>query len=168
EAMTLADRIALMQDGRIIQYAPPREIYNQPDDVFGGWFMGNPGMNFFEGLFQQAHDGAYHLPFFAQPLRLNSANGNVAQLTLGIRPEHVKVSTTQSGNAVLAQVVDRAIVIGGQTLLQLKVGELTCKAKLPAGQGNGLGNEVWVEFPLDRVRLFGADGHHPDVALLVS
>ncbi|MEZ4680118.1 MAG: ABC transporter ATP-binding protein [Caldilineaceae bacterium] len=50
EAMTLADRIALMQDGRIIQYAPPREIYNQPDDVFGGWFMGNPGMNFLKGF----------------------------------------------------------------------------------------------------------------------
>ncbi|HRW06167.1 MAG TPA: TOBE domain-containing protein, partial [Caldilineaceae bacterium] len=84
---------------------------------------------------------------------------------LGIRPEHVKVSAAQMGSAVTAQVVDRAIVIGGQTLLQLKVGDLTCKAKLPAGQGRDLGEEVWVEFPLDRVRLFGADGHHPDVAL---
>jgi len=165
EAMTLADRIALMQDGRIIQYAPPREIYNQPDDLFGGWFMGNPGMNFFEGLFKQAHDGAYRLPFFAHPLRLTGANGNAAGLTLGIRPEHVKVRAAPSGNAVAAQVVDRAIVIGGQTLLQLKVGELICKAKLPAGHGNGLGDQVWVEFPLARVRLFGADGHHPDVAL---
>jgi ABC-type sugar transport system ATPase subunit len=167
EAMTLADRIALMQDGRIIQYAPPREIYNQPDDVFGGWFMGNPGMNFFEGLFKQAQAGAYRLPFFAQPLQLHGATVNAAQLTLGIRPEHVRVSAAQSGNAVAAQVVDRAIVIGGQTLLQLKVGDRICKAKLPARQGNGLGDEVWVEFPLDRVRLFGADGHHPDVALAV-
>lgn len=168
EAMTLADRIALMQDGRIIQYAPPREIYNEPDDVFGGWFMGNPGMNFFEGLFESPQDGAYRIPFFAQPLQLTGANGNAAQMTLGIRPEHVKVHAEQGGNAVPAQVVDRAIVIGGQTLLQLKVGDLICKAKLPAGQGNGLGDEVWVEFPLDRVRLFGADGHHPDVSLSVG
>src|SRR5262245_61035220 len=47
EAMTLADRIALMQDGKIVQCDAPRELYNQPADVFAGWFLGNPGMNFF-------------------------------------------------------------------------------------------------------------------------
>lgn len=166
EAMTLADRIALMKDGSIIQYAPPQEVYNQPDDVFGGWFMGNPGMNFFEGLFANAQDGTYRIPFFAQPLRLVDAEGNTSQITLGIRPEHVRVHAQETPTSVAAQVVDRAIVIGGQTLLQLKVGELSCKAKLPAGQGLDSVDDVWVEFPLDRVRLFGADGHRPDVMLV--
>ena len=168
EAMTLADRIALMKDGRIIQYASPREIYNQPNDVFGGWFMGNPGMNFFEGLFTSAQNGAYRLPFFAQAVKVAGVTSNPHQLTLGIRPEHVRVSASQSSTAVPAQVVDRAIVIGGQTLLQLKVGDRTCKAKLPAGQGSGFGDSVWVEFPLERVRLFGTDGHTPDVTLSIA
>jgi ABC-type sugar transport system ATPase subunit len=47
EAMTLADQIALMEEGRIVQCAPPRELYNHPYDRFGGWFLGNPGMAFF-------------------------------------------------------------------------------------------------------------------------
>ena len=48
EAMTLADQIALMKEGEIVQLDAPRTLYNQPNDVFGGWFLGNPGMNFFE------------------------------------------------------------------------------------------------------------------------
>ena len=92
EAMTLADRIALMQDGRITQNAPPREIYNQPDDVFGGWFMGNPGMNFFEGLFAGADaKGTHRIPFVNRPLQLVGVDGSAPQITLGIRPEHVRV-----------------------------------------------------------------------------
>ncbi|MEL7234542.1 MAG: ABC transporter ATP-binding protein, partial [Chloroflexota bacterium] len=46
EAMTLADEIALMQSGKIIQRGRPRDIYNVPNSRFGGWFLGNPGMNF--------------------------------------------------------------------------------------------------------------------------
>ncbi len=173
EAMTLADRIALMQDGRITQNAPPREIYNQPDDVFGGWFMGNPGMNFFEGLFANPDEngsasGTHRLPFITQPLKLEGVDGSAPQITLGIRPEHIRVHAERTPHSVPAQIVDRAIVIGGQTLLQLEVGELSCKAKLPAGQGLALDDDVWVEFPLTEMRLFGADGHRPDVALALA
>ena len=46
EAMTLADRIALMKDGRIVQLAAPRTLYDAPSSTFGGWFLGAPGMNF--------------------------------------------------------------------------------------------------------------------------
>jgi len=46
EAMTLADRIALMKDGRIVQHVDPRTLYDAPTTTFGGWFLGAPGMNF--------------------------------------------------------------------------------------------------------------------------
>jgi len=46
EAMTLADQIALMQDGVITQSDSPKEIYEKPNSQFAGWFLGNPGMNF--------------------------------------------------------------------------------------------------------------------------
>ena len=48
DAMTLADQIVLMNQGRIIQCDAPRTLYDHPAEVFGGWFLGNPGMNFFE------------------------------------------------------------------------------------------------------------------------
>ena len=46
EAMTLADQIALMEKGRIIQYDSPRKVYSRPENTFAGWFLGDPGMNF--------------------------------------------------------------------------------------------------------------------------
>jgi ABC-type sugar transport system ATPase subunit len=46
EAMTLADEILLMNEGEIVQRGSPREVYNHPAHRFGGWFLGNPGMNF--------------------------------------------------------------------------------------------------------------------------
>ena len=48
EAMTLADHIALMNEGEIAQMGSPRELYDKPNDAFAGLFLGNPGMNFYE------------------------------------------------------------------------------------------------------------------------
>ena len=162
--MTLADNIALMRDGRIIQYAPPRELYDRPNDVFGGWFLGNPGMNFVENFMRSTGEsGVIYSALFAQPLQLSSPPGD--RLTLGIRPEHVRVSASVQPDAVAAQVASRAIVAGGQYLVTLSVGDVTLKAKVPAEIGRVLGEQAWMKLPLDRITLFGADGHKPDIAL---
>ena len=163
EAMTLADQIALMKDGRIVQYAPPRELYDRPNDVFGGWFLGNPGMNFIENFVQENQEGVFTSPLFARPLRmLGTATG---ALTLGIRPEHVRVYPDAHPNAVPVRVLSRAIVVGGQYLLTLQVGDFVLKAKVAADVGRTLTQEAWVHVPLARVTLFGADGHQSGVAL---
>ena len=164
EAMTLADNIALMRDGRIIQYAPPRELYDRPNDRFGGWFLGNPGMNFVENFGQGAAGGVLHSPLFAQPVRLVGDAGG-GQLTLGIRPEHVRVTTQRQPEAVTAQVVNRVIVTGGQYLVTLRAGDVTLKAKVPTEVGRALDAQAWMQLPLERITLFGANGHKPDIVL---
>jgi ABC-type sugar transport system ATPase subunit len=68
EAMTLADEIALMRDGMIIQRGVPREIYDHPNDRFGGWFLGNPGMNFID---YRLDNGALVGGLFAKPMQLD-------------------------------------------------------------------------------------------------
>jgi len=164
EAMTLADQIALMKDGRIVQYATPRELYDRPNDVFGGWFLGNPGMNFVENFARTIdRDGVVHSPLFAAPVRLSGRSG--APLTLGIRPEHVRVHAAAHPEAVPARVVNRAIVVGGQYLVTLQIGDAVLKAKVASHTGYALGEEAWVQLPLERITLFGADGHKPDIAL---
>lgn len=166
EAMTLADKIALMKDGAIVQYASPRELYNEPDDVFGGWFLGNPGMNFIEHLFAQAgSNGVVQSPLFSRPLQLHGVAAGDREITLGIRPEHIKVSAVATGAGVPVAITNRAIVVGGQYLLSLKVGDQTLKAKVPAAAGQSLGSTAWMELPLERIRLFGKDGHKPEAAL---
>jgi ABC-type sugar transport system ATPase subunit len=163
EAMTLADQIALMQEGEIAQMASPRELYNKPNDAFAGFFLGNPGMNFFEGLFVNA-SGA--LPLFGKSVLLMGAAADKS-LTLGIRPEHVRLNLTPTANAnaVRAKVLSKAIVTGGQYLVSLKVGDFLFKAKVDSATGRGLEDVAWVEFPLERIRLFGKDGHSPDASL---
>ncbi|MFN3981081.1 MAG: TOBE domain-containing protein [Caldilinea sp.] len=162
--MTLADQIALMKDGRIVQYATPRELYDRPNDVFGGWFLGNPGMNFVENFARTiGSDGIVHSPLFAAPVRLSGRSGE--QLTLGIRPEHVRVYPSAHAEAVPARVVSRAIVVGGQYLVTLQAGDATLKAKVAAETGRALDETAWMHLPLERITLFGADGHKPDIAL---
>ncbi len=173
EAMTLADHIALMKDGAIMQYAPPRELYNNPDDVFGAWFLGNPGMNFFEGLFSAANasgnnPNTHQLPIFADPVTLSGEEAD-GDITLGIRPEDVKLSQTPTPAAVKGQLQNRSIVAGGQYLLGINIGGEKLKAKVAPDVGRNIGNnsdgELWVELPMDRIRLFGKDGHQLDATI---
>lgn len=164
EAMTLADQIALMNEGVIAQMASPRELYNKPNDAFAGFFLGNPGMNFFEGLFANAGNGNITLPLFTRALALSGVAPS-QDLTLGIRPEFVRLSPTATATGVKASVLGKAIVTGGQYLVTLKIGNLQLKSKTTGVIGRAIGNEAWVELPLERIRLFGKDGHSPDAVL---
>lgn len=169
EAMTLADRIALMKDGQIMQFAPPRELYSQPDDPFGGWFLGNPGMNFFEGLLISAADPQQlRLPIFPHPARLENVNTAWQATTVGIRPEDVLITNASQPEAIACEVVDKGIVTGGQYVVTLQLDQLTFKAKAPADVGRRLNGRAWVQFPTDKIRLFGPDGALPAATIQVT
>ncbi|MEA2586363.1 MAG: multiple sugar transport system ATP-binding protein [Thermomicrobiales bacterium] len=163
EAMTLADRIALMTDGKNVQCAAPRELFNHPADVFAGWFLGNPGMNFFPATI--ARDGAASTlvsPLFPAPVSL-SGTSDASSVTIGIRPEHVRVSAERTPGAVEATVARKSITIGRQYLLSIQRGDQTFKGKVPAEMGQRLGGAAWVELPLDRIVIFDQDGHRAPV-----
>ena len=158
EAMTLADEIALMQNGQIIQRGQPREIYNNPNARFGGWFLGNPGMNFVDYPVERV-DGTPILrdPLFTRPARVSGLNGD-SSVVVGIRPERVPVYDDPTPNTVEAVVVRRSVVVGGQHLLTLQIGEVMVKAKVPYSQNYEPGATVYAEFPLEHVCLFSEDG----------
>jgi ABC-type sugar transport system ATPase subunit len=164
EAMTLADQIALMQEGVIVQRDSPRELYNRPNDEFGGWFLGNPGMNFFD-LDLEKVDGTQLLksPLFPAPLIV--AGIQESRIRLGIRPEYIRVSTEQTAVSVCAEVVRRSIVVGGQYLFVLKIDEQLFKAKAHADMGPRIQNQAWVELPLNQIALFGPHGHRLDASI---
>jgi ABC-type sugar transport system ATPase subunit len=158
EAMTLADQIMLMKDGEIVQRDTPRALYNQPNNTFGGWFLGNPGMNFLEHDIEGSGDTArLSSPIFAAPVRVSGLNGE-RRVSLGIRPEHIRVSAQPGPGLVQAQVVRKSVVVGGQYLLTLQIGEQRLKAKIEPALGQGIGEQAWVDLPLDRVSLFTPDG----------
>lgn len=140
EAMTLADHIALMRDGRIAQFAPPRALYAQCRTEFGGWFIGNPGMNFYRtGLTPTEH--GLELPFCRDTIAVPDAMRN-QDLTVGIRPEHVRLHASPRPDTVEAVVLSRTITIGGQYLVKLMVGEHVVRAKVTPEIGRDLGAQV--------------------------
>ena len=159
EAMTLADQIALMEEGKIAQYNDPRTLYGVPADTFGGWFLGNPGMNFFELSVEHRDGTAFgHAPFLGGPVGISGAE-TVDAVTAGIRPERVLVSGEPLETGVRAKVISRTISIGGQLLFVLETGDdyARIKAKLRGDVGRALGQDVWVKLPLDQIALFGSD-----------
>jgi len=155
EAMTLADQIALMEDGRIVQCNEPRTLYNEPEEVFGGWFLGNPGMNFVDARCEQtAGNDSLISSFLKSPLGI-ATDGLDREVTIGIRPEHIKVSETAFSNAVNANVKRKSITVGGQILFVIEVDHVEVKAKV-SDPPNELMNtqSVWVEFPVEHIVLF--------------
>ncbi|CAH0122538.1 ABC transporter ATP-binding protein [Paenibacillus sp. CECT 9249] len=170
EAMTLADRIVLMKDGDIVQCDAPRSLYLQPEDTFGGWFLGNPGMDFFAAQCDARIDTGHvrlRSPFLAEPILLEGP-AHAGELTVGIRPEHVKVSHTPSPRAVAARLVDKSITVGGQYLLTVEVQGERLKAKVEHQTGKSADETVWIELPIERLMVFDAAGeriHHPLAAI---
>jgi ABC-type sugar transport system ATPase subunit len=165
EAMTLADSIALMQDGRIVQCAPPRELYNHPNDRFGGWFLGNPGMVFFAAALSRNGAGTLlQSPLFPGPVLVDGIAPDSPTVTIGIRPERIHVSTRTLPAGVPAHLSRKTIQIGGQYLVTLDIAGIDgpgFKAKIAPTVGEPLptSGEVNVELPLDQVTLFDADGN---------
>jgi ABC-type sugar transport system ATPase subunit len=164
EAMTLADQIALMEEGKIVQCAPPRELYNHPHDRFGGWFLGNPGMVFFNAtLSGGGKRRTLNSPLFPHPVAFEGPATAGSDITIGIRPEHVRVSTGPLPGGVPAQLARKTVQIGGQYLVALDVdgvGNQGFKAKVAPTAGERLpsSGQVHVALPLDQVSLFDAYG----------
>ena len=154
EAMTLADNIALMRDGVIAQMSPPRELYDNPCDAFAGFFLGNPGMNFYEAV--PMRNGSVEWPLFAGRVALPAAADISGQVVLGIRPEYVTISPEHTPGAVSCRVLSKSIVTGGQYLVTMRIGPLQAKAKIsgPAGAALTTGVDAWALFPAARVRVF--------------
>ena len=154
EAMTLADRIALMQDGKIIQYDRPAELYDRPRTAFGGWFMGNPGMNFVPATVK---DGRIASPILAAAIPASAGLSAAAPLTLGIRPEWIDMHDTPRPGSVPGTLTDQTVGIAGRYLTRVALGTVTIKVKTDGRPPAGLGEIVHIRARPDRILLF-SDG----------
>jgi ABC-type sugar transport system ATPase subunit len=158
EAMTLADEILLMNEGEIVQRGSPREVYNHPAHRFGGWFLGNPGMNFVPHQVDRRGGGLeLGRPLFAEPLWVEGDGGRT-EIIVGVRPEHVTVAKDMTRGGVHARITHAAIVTGGQQLLALDVDGVAMKAKVAADSRFRIDDRVSVICNLDDITLFDADG----------
>src|SRR5476649_1712111 len=94
EAMTMADRIVVLNGGAIEQIGAPLELYDDPDNLFVASFIGSPSMNLFAGRYELQNDGARVRigDFSIQVPVVNARDGQ--EVTVGVRPEHLVVTET--------------------------------------------------------------------------
>ena len=158
EAMTLADKIVVLQSGRIEQTGAPLDIYNNPQNVFVAGFIGSPRMNLIEATANQGADGwTLTAPNISVPIPKVDGLANGAHCTVGIRPEHVSIATEGSGHTK-AQVAF-AEQLGGETYLYCDVeGSPQITVHQPGQLPVIKGQTLALNFALENMHLFDANG----------
>ena len=149
EAMTLADRIVLMNQGRIEQMGTPEEIYSRPATLFAAGFIGTPNMNLIEFTVENGRlrDGT---------LDMQAPAGINGRVTLGIRPGAVEI-VDAAGPEVMAAVVERDEFHGETRLVALTSGTHNFMAAIPATQKVVSGETLFVRFPPEATHFFDTD-----------
>jgi multiple sugar transport system ATP-binding protein len=151
EAMTLADRICIMERGAIQQLAPPREIYEEPATSFVAAFIGAPRMNLLEC---RASDGALE----CGALRLEApARPLPARVVVGVRPEDVRIVGPGEPGATPLDVVV-AEPLGAETTFVLRSGDVELRARAPGFDPRARGSKLHVSLAGARLHFFAAEG----------
>jgi multiple sugar transport system ATP-binding protein len=153
EAMTLADRIAVLSAGRRMQYDSPDAIYNRPAALFVAGFTGAPPMNLVPcTLAEGAADlGGTRVPLPADLARRAAA---VAAHTFGVRPENIRLAPVAADDIALTAEVSLLEPLGAETLVTLKLGQAEMVARCPASFAQRPGSQVPVHLSPAQLHLF--------------
>ncbi len=159
EAMTMADKIVVLQGGRIEQIGSPLELYERPCNLFVAQFIGSPRMNTLPGQVIGTADGTaqIELPGGALHLPLHGAPLPAGPVLLGIRPEHVAVDA--GGDADMPGTVTFAEHLGAETILHLDMAnDTTLVARAEGRAPQQVGQKVGVRVDPQFCHLFDPAG----------
>jgi multiple sugar transport system ATP-binding protein len=151
EALTMADRIAVLNNGRIIQVGTPEEIYDLPASTFVAQLVGSPRINLYKSRWEDntvtISESDVHMP---APLE-----GKLpSDFLVGIRPENVKPDPNGgfAGQLVLAEP------LGVETILHIQSGQRTLLSLVPGISAYHLGDVVKFNIASDHIHYFGLNG----------
>jgi glycerol transport system ATP-binding protein len=136
EALTFADTVVVMHDGRVVQSGTPAELFDKPAHTFVGYFIGSPGMNILpaEVRGREARIGSH-------VIALNRSYDNLpsgAKIEIGVRPEFVEVVAATPG--LLSAKIERIDDLGRIRFARARLGEAKLAARAPAGFSSADGN----------------------------
>jgi multiple sugar transport system ATP-binding protein len=151
EAMTLADRVAVMNNGVIEQLGTPKEIYNNPRTLFVAGFMGSPPMNLIDGALA---DGV----FTGAGVRVEGlGKTNAAKAVLGVRPEDAHVVGADDPTANLVAPIYTIELTGESTLVSVRAGSQLISLRADKEFSGDFDQNIGVHLAPERVFLFDAD-----------
>ncbi len=157
EAMTLADRIVAMHGGVVQQVGSPLELYDRPANLFVAGFIGSPGMNFLDAIYQAG--GAKLKDGTIVPLNTSLGLPNGEKVTIGIRPEHVTMTNDGSGISADVELVEPT---GFGIILHLSLHGLPFKIFTLDRDALSAGPKVNVTFPAKHLHVFNSEGNRVD------
>ncbi|NIA70186.1 sn-glycerol-3-phosphate ABC transporter ATP-binding protein UgpC [Pelagibius litoralis] len=156
EAMTMADKIVVLNGGRVEQVGPPLELYHRPATEFVAGFIGAPSMNFLDVQLRAAQGGTEAV-YGTAAIPLGMTLGQDGAGRLGIRPEHLRL--TEAGTGAVDIEVQVAEALGGETYLygRTALGDRLV-VKVDGDSTVHAGLSLGLHFDAERLHLFAADG----------
>jgi len=159
EALTMADRIALLRRGVLQQYDTPDQLYRAPSNTFVASFIGSPPMNFVDCtvtiLSGRPHLSTDMFPMDATGLARVMQQDDVGrEFILGVRPEDLLISTEPVGENPVQAKVYVVEPLGSETIVDVKLGNSIIKVTSRAESPPAVGDPVWIGFNKKRIHLF--------------
>lgn len=158
EAMTMADRIAVMNEGKLLQYDTVDKIFNHPKNVFIADFIGSPGMNLIDCSLKDKNGkisldtGEFEIDV-SKYRKIIKEKASSSELILGIRPEHVSIVKKKVTNVVKSSV-EVVEPIGERQILDLTVKGVNFRAFTTEILDLKAGDGVLCEFDLEKLHVF--------------
>ncbi len=159
EAMSMADRIAVMNEGRLQQYSTPDELYDKPANIFVAGFIGSPPMNLIDATFRE-DSGGYLVDAGSFKLRLEPGMGEVVknnltgqEIIFGARPENMEIVEAAEDNTIEGTVYVLE-PLGRDLIVNVKVNDYMIKALTKPGVNLNPGDKVWLKVDLDKIHIF--------------
>ena len=160
EAMTMGDRIAVMNEGQIQQIAPPLEIYNRPANLFVAEFIGSPSMNFLPVDLVSPLKLANRYFSLDLPAAWSKTLQHIQakSLILGIRPQHLSIDAPAESNIQVE--VDLVETLGNETYVFAHLTaqpDRSLTVSLPPDKPVAVGDRLWLAINLNKIHLFTVD-----------
>ncbi|ASN06605.1 ABC transporter ATP-binding protein [Virgibacillus necropolis] len=163
EAMTMATRLVVMKDGLIQQVGAPKEVYDKPENIFVGGFIGSPSMNFLNGTLQDGH-------FVMDDIKIKVPEGKMKtlreqnfidkEIILGIRPEDIHdepLFIEATKETKITATIEVAELMGAETYLYSKVNEQDFIARIDSRSDIDGGEQLDVAFDMNKAHFFNPE-----------
>ena len=159
EALSMSDKIAVISNGRIVQYGTSKEVFEHPKNLFVGTFVGTPTMNLFECTLSE-EKGQTHLESSVFKLNITElaelirGKAGGTEFILGIRPSDLEIHVEKPHQDCIPGEVYVLEPMGSAVVVDVRVGEQLVKVKVLGPVSLELGTKIWLTFDKDKMHIF--------------
>ncbi len=157
EALTMADKVAVLKEGKLIQYDSTERVYDKPNSIFVAQFVGTPPINLMSCVYNDGTTPRLDFKTFSLPVKeLKKSLADLppdSEVIFGARPSSIAIHKNKVTNATAALVYTLEPT-GTDTVVALKIGDDIIKTKVPATFRLKLDEKVWATFNKHEIHLF--------------